>query len=310
MSELERVKFLKRARDQITELLEDGNIKEIITNLNQIVKVSVTESILRTTGMGLFVNKLRQRVDGEAAELAKKIILKWKADVQQGAKALPKVGSTDGNSAPKKPLNSDASLKSTPQPTKTPNTARPLTQTTRPKERTPTGDGFKVPPLDDAYREKVCGILYSALALGNTIDGNLLLPLACEIETTVFDNCGGVNEAYRSRITTLNFNLRDLKNPELNERVIAKTLPISQLCVMTSEQLASESKRKQLEDMRKTSLFKSQAAASAQAETDMFKCGKCKQRKCTYFQKQTRSADEPMTTFVTCVNCDHHWKFC
>jgi transcription elongation factor S-II len=26
-------------------------------------------------------------------------------------------------------------------------------------------------------------------------------------------------------------------------------------------------------------------------------------------QMQTRSADEPMTTFVTCVNCGNKWKF-
>jgi len=44
------------------------------------------------------------------------------------------------------------------------------------------------------------------------------------------------------------------------------------------------------------------------ATTDMFKCGKCKQRKCTYYQLQTRSADEPMTTFVSCLNCGARWK--
>ena len=40
----------------------------------------------------------------------------------------------------------------------------------------------------------------------------------------------------------------------------------------------------------------------------MFKCGKCKSRKTTYYQMQTRSADEPMTTFVTCTNCNNRWK--
>jgi transcription elongation factor S-II len=52
--------------------------------------------------------------------------------------------------------------------------------------------------------------------------------------------------------------------------------------------------------------------ACAQASTDAFQCGKCKQRKCTYFQMQTRSADEPMTTFVSCVThgCGNRWKFC
>ena len=44
--------------------------------------------------------------------------------------------------------------------------------------------------------------------------------------------------------------------------------------------------------------------------TAMFKCGKCKERNCTYYQMQTRSADEPMTTFVTCLSCNNRWKFC
>tara|TARA_Y100000816_G_scaffold290805_1_gene280411 strand:+ start:3625 stop:5274 length:1650 start_codon:yes stop_codon:yes gene_type:complete len=43
--------------------------------------------------------------------------------------------------------------------------------------------------------------------------------------------------------------------------------------------------------------------------TEMFTCGKCKKNKCTYFELQTRSADEPMTTFVTCIECGHRWKF-
>jgi transcription elongation factor S-II len=40
----------------------------------------------------------------------------------------------------------------------------------------------------------------------------------------------------------------------------------------------------------------------------MFKCRKCKSKKTTYYQMQTRSADEPMTTFVTCMECSTKWK--
>jgi transcription elongation factor S-II len=46
-----------------------------------------------------------------------------------------------------------------------------------------------------------------------------------------------------------------------------------------------------------------------QQGTDIFRCGKCKKNNCTYFQMQTRSADEPMTTFVTCLECGKRWKF-
>ena len=44
------------------------------------------------------------------------------------------------------------------------------------------------------------------------------------------------------------------------------------------------------------------------AATDTFKCRNCKSNECTYYQLQTRSADEPMTTFVTCINCGNKWR--
>ena len=46
-----------------------------------------------------------------------------------------------------------------------------------------------------------------------------------------------------------------------------------------------------------------------QQGSNMFRCGRCKKNNCTYFQLQTRSADEPMTTFVTCMECNNRWKF-
>ena len=45
-----------------------------------------------------------------------------------------------------------------------------------------------------------------------------------------------------------------------------------------------------------------------EAMTDQFKCGRCKSRECTYYELQTRSADEAMTTFITCLNCGNRWK--
>jgi DNA-directed RNA polymerase subunit M/transcription elongation factor TFIIS len=47
---------------------------------------------------------------------------------------------------------------------------------------------------------------------------------------------------------------------------------------------------------------------NVQSATDTFTCRKCHKNQCTYYQQQTRSADEPMTTFVQCINCDNRWK--
>ena len=52
-------------------------------------------------------------------------------------------------------------------------------------------------------------------------------------------------------------------------------------------------------------LYSRKTTASAQ----MY-CSGCKRKSnCDYYQLQTRSADEPMTTFVTCLECDKRWKF-
>ena len=44
------------------------------------------------------------------------------------------------------------------------------------------------------------------------------------------------------------------------------------------------------------------------AMTDQFRCGKCKKRECNYQELQVRSADEPMTLFITCLNCGNKWR--
>jgi DNA-directed RNA polymerase subunit M/transcription elongation factor TFIIS len=42
--------------------------------------------------------------------------------------------------------------------------------------------------------------------------------------------------------------------------------------------------------------------------TDMFRCSRCGKRQCTYYEMQTRSADEPMTQFIRCLNCNKQWR--
>ena len=44
------------------------------------------------------------------------------------------------------------------------------------------------------------------------------------------------------------------------------------------------------------------------ASTDTFTCHKCKGNRCTYYLQQVRSADEPMTCYISCIDCGHRWK--
>ena len=46
-----------------------------------------------------------------------------------------------------------------------------------------------------------------------------------------------------------------------------------------------------------------------QATSTVYTCKKCKKNKCQVTQRQTRSADEPATTFVTCMECGYEFSF-
>ena len=59
--------------------------------------------------------------------------------------------------------------------------------------------------------------------------------------------------------------------------------------------MASESVKAMNQKITENNLFNAKAVGETNAETDAFKCSRCQQRKCTYYQMQTRSADEPMT---------------
>ena len=63
-------------------------------------------------------------------------------------------------------------------------------------------------------------------------------------------------------------------------------------------------------ELIKTATEKDKALYSKTATASItIYCVKCKREtRCDFYQMQTRSADEPMTTFFTCLECDHRWK--
>ncbi len=53
---------------------------------------------------------------------------------------------------------------------------------------------------------------------------------------------------------------------------------------------------------------KKQLEGNMDRATDQFTCTRCWKKQCTYYEMQTRSADEPMTIFITCLNCGKKWR--
>lgn len=119
-----------------------------------------------------------------------------------------------------------------------------------------------------------------------------------------------VSQEYKSKYRSLSFNMKDLKNPDLRRRVLFGEVMPMELMTMSADDMASDQLKRQKSEIEKKMLFETTRGITMTASTDQFKCGKCGQRKTTYYQMQTRSADEPMTTYVTCLNCNNRWKFC
>jgi DNA-directed RNA polymerase subunit M/transcription elongation factor TFIIS len=97
-----------------------------------------------------------------------------------------------------------------------------------------------------------------------------------------------------------------IQNKNLYSKVHKGDLKIEHLATMNTIDLAPELYK----EMRERQLLREQRQLEGNKSmaTDMFKCGRCNKRETTFYELQTRSADEPMTKFINCVNCGHHWR--
>jgi len=111
-------------------------------------------------------------------------------------------------------------------------------------------------------------------------------------------------QIYTDRIRSIYLNLQN--NKSLIEFLNNNEIKPHQIAFMTHQELNPEKWDKLIQLKMKRDKYKYET--NLEAATDTFKCRKCYSNKCTYYQMQTRSADEPMTTFVTCINCGNRWK--
>ena len=110
-------------------------------------------------------------------------------------------------------------------------------------------------------------------------------------------------QLYVDRLRSIFINL---KNPFFQELIKTDELTPQAIAFMTHQEMNPERWRVLINNkmIRDASKYVTNIAAS----TDMYTCKKCRSKKCTYYELQTRSADEPATIFVTCLDCGKHWK--
>lgn len=119
----------------------------------------------------------------------------------------------------------------------------------------------------------------------------------------------GFEQVYLCKARQLYANINPdtyVQNKRLLYRLREKEMMPHELSSMKREQLYPE--RWQAIMDRALVLLKNAYEPRMIAMTDQYTCGKCKKKKITYYELQTRSADEPTTHFFTCLNCGHRWK--
>lgn len=261
--------------------------------------VEPTEKLLRETKLGIAVNKLRAHADNKISDKVKKMIKSWK-DTVTAQKAGTK------KKVEKKPEVKEAVASKATAPAAS-SSSSSYTPPSGP--RTPAKDGVSTAVYADKVRNRCIDVTYTALAVGMTAHPNEVLACAKAIENEVYKMERGTENNYRPKMRSLYTNLKDPKNPGLRLNIISGKISAERLCRMTPQEMASDELKKEIEEMEKQNLFAAQGAREQRAVTDRFTCGKCKQKKVSYYQMQTRSADEPLTTFCTCENCGNRWKF-
>lgn len=110
-------------------------------------------------------------------------------------------------------------------------------------------------------------------------------------------------QLYLDRLRSIYTNMQ---NPDLLAQLKNGDVKPQVLAFMTHQEMNPEHWRKLIE--QKMTRDASKFTNNLQATTDMFTCKKCKSKRCNHYELQTRSADEPATIFITCLDCGKTWK--
>jgi len=285
---------LEKCNAKLDRFIDDGNNEKILEAVRFLHSECEPLTIAQLTKVkiGKTMKKLMKSSDEIIAKYSSSLVRSWTQlvrDVQSGHK----VGSSSNSSAPSTPTT-------------------PSTPSSRFNSNSSAGQVVEESLLDltgDVMRDYARKKIANGLATG-TSNHKKCANLAIMIEENMFDLHGrnSGDESYKTQVRSVAYNLADRSNEDFCEMVLTGQFAPSKVASMSSREMASKELKAERERIQKEATRESMTAQPAQTKTSMFTCRRCKSQNCTYYQMQTRSADEPMTVFVTCLNCDQRWK--
>lgn len=297
---------------------EVNDASEALDILMELDKTKMTLSLLKDTQVGKTVGKLRKHDNAKIAELAKALVKKWKTVAISPTASSGSHGSKTSSPAPSGSSERPTATKGT-KAAPSPAAAAPSAPKSNGVKKSSSGPF--IPPGLDKMRATVRTKLKEVLEMSEGRNAAADVASAIEIAMGRMFNMGfpGENKKdYSAKFRQLSFNLK--KNGALREDLLNDMVNAEQLIQMSSEELATEEKRNEIQKLRDDAFQKARLDwAEANEEKinkqcglegtkGLFTCGRCKSTKTSNTQKQTRSADEPMTVFVQCHNCGNRWK--
>ena len=301
--------------------------RDILSSLNS---CEITLAILTETLIGATVNKLKSHK--ELSSTAKALVQKWKkvaASDQSNSTRTDTITTKVNNDDIKSEKRHEEEVDEDPSERRS-----SLKSVTSHGENEDDDEDYN-PELEwqglPDQRSTICAKLYSILqaaqpallkqGVSAQAVKHLTGPRTAEMERAIQKKFGSNRKGYADKARSLFFNLK--KNQDLAVSLLLGQIEPQEIVEFTAEQLASDEIRQKRQETAQK-LIDSKRLDWDQANEDkinqqcgingdllnasLFTCGRCKSVKTTSTQKQTRSADEPMTVFVLCLNCGKRWK--
>jgi len=266
----------------IGKAVQEGEPSASILKLLNDLKTGVhaTEDLLRSTRIGITINRLRQHKDPDVQRFATELVSKWRDEVK---KKQPQ--KKDG--APKVAANGGAASSPAPPPS---GTASPAPSQAKKKHDVPADkrnhktDNVKYQVTGSEARDNCVRLMYDGLAYMSEAMPDEILLVAKQVEAAAYANAGSVNDAYKGKMRSLFQNLKSKSNPALRKRVLMGDVPAKRFVVMTHDEMKSDERRAQDEKLEAENMNQAMVAQVEKAISKEFQCSKCKKKMVSYSQ--------------------------